>query len=418
VGVRRATPIEPPATPFAESVAAAGLVEAYTASIAIGPPLAWWRGSTSSWPGGSRRGMPCSTLDDRHPALRSRSTRAGSGGPRRAFEATLADTREQLRFAERVQNPLAISAEELSRHRHAVETMAVHLQEARAAVAVVDAEVRAVETEIERRTVRAPMAGEVLQFKLRAGELALAGHNAAPLIVLGAVHPLHLRVDADEHETSRLFPAARAYAYPRGNAGLKTEVTFVRFDPMMVPKRCSPGTARPDGSTRAPWACQAWRPAISSPAAAVSSHSVPPSTGRFLKRRSHPRQHRGPASAAAGAGAPRLPPDGAAGLEAVENALVTHREARRRFDKLRVAEGVERRAVALAHYRYRSGLVDVLDRLETKRTLYARRPSLLRGEGAVSRDLVRLYKALGGGWGHDTAKAQVTPSLWPISSKE
>ena len=63
------------------------------------------------------------------------------------------------------------------------------------------------------------------------------------------------------------------------------------------------------------------------------------------------------------------------GLEAVENALVTHREAWRRFDKLREAEGIERRAVALADDRYRGGLVDCLDWLETKRTLTRRRPS-------------------------------------------
>jgi len=106
------------------------------------------------------------------------------------------------------------------------------------------------------------------------------------------------------------------------------------------------------------------------------------------------------------------------GLEAVENALVTHREARRRFDKLHEAEGVERRAVAPAHDCYRSGLVDFLDGLETERKLYAAQTELARGERAISQDLVRLHKALGGGWGHDTARAQVTPSPWPISSKE
>ena len=99
------------------------------------------------------------------------------------------------------------------------------------------------------------------------------------------------------------------------------------------------------------------------------------------------------------------------GLEAVENALVTHREARRRFDKLREAEGVEPRAVALAYDCYRSALVDFLDGLETERTLYAAEAELARGERAVSQDLGRSYKALGGGWGHDTAKAQVTPSV-------
>ena len=97
------------------------------------------------------------------------------------------------------------------------------------------------------------------------------------------------------------------------------------------------------------------------------------------------------------------------GLEEVENALlVTHREARSRFQELCEAESAERRAVALAHDRYRSGLVDFLDVLETERTLYAAQTELARGERAVGQDLVRLYKALGGGWGHEVAQAQAT----------
>jgi outer membrane protein, multidrug efflux system len=106
------------------------------------------------------------------------------------------------------------------------------------------------------------------------------------------------------------------------------------------------------------------------------------------------------------------------GLEEVENALVTHREARLRFQELCEAEGAERRAVALAHDRYRSGLVDFLDVLEAERTLYAAQTELARGERAVGQDLVRLYKALGGGWDHEVGRAQGTPSPSPISSKE
>ena len=161
---------------------------------------AWWRGSTSSWARGSRRGMPCPTLDDRHlrAALALDQGRLGRAEARVRGDARRYARATPVRRAR--PEPLAISAEELSRHRHAVETMAARLREARAAVTVADAEVRTVETEIEHRTVRAPIAGEVLQVKLRAGEFALAGHNAAPLIVLGAVHPLHLRVDVDEHE--------------------------------------------------------------------------------------------------------------------------------------------------------------------------------------------------------------------------
>jgi multidrug efflux system outer membrane protein len=106
------------------------------------------------------------------------------------------------------------------------------------------------------------------------------------------------------------------------------------------------------------------------------------------------------------------------GLEEVENALVTHREARLRLQELREAEGAERRAVTLAYDRYRSGLVDFLDVLDTERTLYAAQTELARGQRAVGQDLVRLYKALGGGWDHEAARAQVTQPSWLISSEE
>jgi len=52
----------------------------------------------------------------------------------------------------------------------------------------------------------------------------------------------------------------------------------------------------------------------------------------------------------------------------------------------------------LAHDRYRSGLVDFLDVLEAERSLFTTQAHLAQSERAVSQSLVRLYKALGGGW--------------------
>jgi multidrug efflux system outer membrane protein len=85
-------------------------------------------------------------------------------------------------------------------------------------------------------------------------------------------------------------------------------------------------------------------------------------------------------------------------LEEVENALVGYSKAQARFRELAVAERANRRAVELAHDRYRSGLVDFLDVLEAERSLYAIQVQLTQNEKAVSQNLVRLYKALGGGW--------------------
>ena len=98
--------VEPPATPVAEAVAAVGLVEANTENIAIGSHLWGVVARVHVVVGqGVEAGDALFNSMTGISAPRSRSTRAGSGGPRRAFEATLADTRERLRFAERVQNP-------------------------------------------------------------------------------------------------------------------------------------------------------------------------------------------------------------------------------------------------------------------------------------------------------------------------
>jgi len=85
-------------------------------------------------------------------------------------------------------------------------------------------------------------------------------------------------------------------------------------------------------------------------------------------------------------------------LEETENALVAYRQAQLRLHQLTEAEKAQQRAVVLAHDRYRSGLVDFLDVLEAERSLYTSQAHLAQGERAVSQNLVRLYKALGGGW--------------------
>jgi Outer membrane protein len=70
-----------------------------------------------------------------------------------------------------------------------------------------------------------------------------------------------------------------------------------------------------------------------------------------------------------------------------------------RFEDLKHPEAVIiDRAVELAYDRYRSGLVDFLDVLEAERSLFTTQAQLAQSEQVVSHNLVRLHKALGGGW--------------------
>ncbi len=57
-----------------------------------------------------------------------------------------------------------------------------------------------------------------------------------PLIVLGGVTPLHVRVDVDENDAWRVRADAQATGYLRGNKEINSPLKFVRFEPLVIPK--------------------------------------------------------------------------------------------------------------------------------------------------------------------------------------
>ena len=93
-------------------------------------------------------------------------------------------------------------------------------------------------------------------------------------------------------------------------------------------------------------------------------------------------------------------------LEEVENGLVAFGKEQDRYQALVESENANRRAVELADSRYRSGLVDFLNVLDTEGSLLAVQNELARSEQTLGQNLVRLYKALGGGW-QDDSKSNV-----------
>ncbi|MEM6475509.1 MAG: efflux RND transporter periplasmic adaptor subunit, partial [Pseudomonadota bacterium] len=95
------------------------------------------------------------------------------------------------------------------------------------------------QTEIGRASVRAPMSGEILAVNIRPGEFIATqgGGNSQPFIQMGQTQPLHVRVDIDENEASRVKLGAAATVSPRGAADVQVKAKFVRAEPQVVPKR-------------------------------------------------------------------------------------------------------------------------------------------------------------------------------------
>jgi outer membrane protein TolC len=73
---------------------------------------------------------------------------------------------------------------------------------------------------------------------------------------------------------------------------------------------------------------------------------------------------------------------------------------------LKAAAAAAQRAVLLAQDQYAAGLVDFNNVLIAQRSLLSLQDELARSEGTVTSNLVRLYKALGGGWEFQGATQQ------------
>jgi RND family efflux transporter MFP subunit len=247
-------PSPPPISPYAHAVAAEGLVEASSENISIGTPLSEVVTEVPVVVGQLvKRGEPLFTLDVRQlqADLAARQADLGVAQTQVKVDSALyEDAKQQLEFAETLSDKRAISSEELAKRLHAADAGRARFEAAKAQVEAAAAQVKSVETHIERSTVRAPIDGQVLQVKIHVGEYAPAGVTATPLVLLGRLNPLNIRVDVDEHEAWRVSPGAKAIATVRGNAELKTPVSFVRFEPFVLPKKSLTGDSTERVDTR------------------------------------------------------------------------------------------------------------------------------------------------------------------------
>jgi len=96
-------------------------------------------------------------------------------------------------------------------------------------------------------------------------------------------------------------------------------------------------------------------------------------------------------------------------LEEAENTMVAFAKEVERRARLEQAVDATQRSLDLVLTQYTAGLTDFQNVLDTQRTLLLREDELAVAEGLVVSNLVRLYRALGGGWDPDTAQPPVVP---------
>ena len=85
-------------------------------------------------------------------------------------------------------------------------------------------------------------------------------------------------------------------------------------------------------------------------------------------------------------------------LEDAESAMIAFVEEQNRRDALERSAVASEKAVELVRTLYRTGLTDFQNVLDTERSLSTRQDQLAESRGLVARNLITVYRALGGGW--------------------
>jgi NodT family efflux transporter outer membrane factor (OMF) lipoprotein len=96
--------------------------------------------------------------------------------------------------------------------------------------------------------------------------------------------------------------------------------------------------------------------------------------------------------------------------EEVENALVAYAKEQYRRNSLDKAVVAAQRAELLARDNYKAGLVGFFNVLDTQRSLLLLQDQVNQSDGVVVSNLVRLYKALGGGWEYASMLEPLNPT--------
>ena len=194
--------MEPSRTPFGKTVAGAGIVEPANAAS----------GTSAVSVGSEAAGLVVQV-----PVKIGEEVKAGDllvELDKRQAEAQLKVNQAQVAVAyaterqaeDTYKRDLATSRDAVSDQQRVSDEEAWQLAKAQRQVAQVT--VQQAQIALDLLEIRAPSAGTILQINVRPGEY-VSIFSGTGLILMGDLHPLHVRVDIDEHDVPRFRPGRR-----------------------------------------------------------------------------------------------------------------------------------------------------------------------------------------------------------------
>ena len=245
---------EPASAPYKSFIASSGIVEAQSRNIEIGTPLPGIVKTLNVKVGDKvKAGAALFSIDDRDTRATLAIKQADLTKAKADLliaKATLEDARTLNNLATAVTDRRAISAEELLKRHNTVSIAQARVESAHAFIQQAEANLADTQTTLNRLTILAPVAGDVLQVNIRPGEFAQAGSVNPALLMLGNLDQVHVRVDIDENDAWRFDKTRKAVAFLRGNRSFEVNLELAYVEPYVIPKKSLTGDSNERVDTR------------------------------------------------------------------------------------------------------------------------------------------------------------------------
>lgn len=227
----------PAMSPFKNYIAASGLVEAVDKNIDIGVPedgvveKVWVRVGDVV-----EKGDPLFQIDSRSLDAKLIVQKANI----EVAKAKLLKQKDKLDRVKSVEDPRAISRDELQTYENDYHVSLAELDQSKA-------EVKETLELIERLKVRAPKDGAVLQEDIREGEYVARDKTG---LIIGNLEHLQVRTNIDEQNAGLFNKINAAVAFPKNNTNVMIPLHFVRIEPYVIPKTSLTGVGSERVDTR------------------------------------------------------------------------------------------------------------------------------------------------------------------------
>jgi len=244
---------EPARSPFTNTVAATGIIEASRENVRIGTPKPGLITKVFVQVGSRvKPGDALIQLDDREARAKVTTARAQVEALRASMKAEqvmVADAKDQFARVERLKKDNIASDDERTRKEFQLQNSQARVVMLEAQIAAAQAIAEQAEVELSVLTIRAPREGTVLQVNVRAGEFAET-KPIEPLMILGEIDRLQIRADVDEQNAPLVQANQPAVAFLKGSTQNPLPLRFVRIEPFVIPKKSLTGDSSERVDTR------------------------------------------------------------------------------------------------------------------------------------------------------------------------